>query len=242
MQQGRGYTQLRVRVAPNADYKPLGNAPQAPKEVSLGSPDDVTLRLCAELTAAGFTQDTLETVAKCGPERVASNLALALKKSREAARSATPIRNLGGLVAYMIQHDVTGKDAQAQKVDAKGLTAQKVRKLAALLKNAFEAALQEASRHLRGTLGDDGLGELHDIMRVELNKLTVSQLDKQSWQGASYKAALNAILYGKRRHLFPEHLQSLSAWVGREELFGEYTEKERERIVAEANTLFQADG
>lgn len=243
IQQGRSYTQVRVRVKPNADYTPPGSAPQIHKEVSVeDAPNDDTLRLCAELAAAGFTQNALETVAKYGLERVRSNLTLAVKKAKEAARSATPIRNLGGLIAYMIQHDVAGKDAQTQKVDAKGLTAQKVRELAALLKNAFEADLQEASRHLLGALGDDDLGELHDIMRVELNKLTISQLDKQNWQGASYEAALNATLYGKRRHLFPEHLHSLNAWVGREELFSEYTEKERERIVSEASTLIQADG
>lgn len=243
VQQGRSYTQLRVRIMPNPTYTLPGKVAQAPKEVTSGeAPNEDTLRLCAELTAAGYTQDALDTVAKYGFERVSSNLALAEKKVKEAARSATPIRNLGGLVAYMIQHDVAGKNIAAQEVDAKGLTAQKLRELAALLKNTFEADLRETSRRLRATLSEDDLGELHDIMRVELNKFTLSQLDKQNWQGASYEAALNTTLYQKRRRLFPEQLQSLAAWTGFEELFKEYSEAERERITEAANTLFQAEG
>lgn len=242
VQQGRSYTQLRVRIMPNSNYTLPCRAAQAPKEVAPGgAPEDETLRLCAELAAAGYTQDALETIAKYGYERVSSNLALAEKKAKEAARSATPIRNLGGLVAYMIQHDVAGKNVEAQKVDAKGLTAQKLRELAALLKNAFEADLREASGRLRATFSEDDLGELHDIMRVELNKLTLSQLDKQNWQGASYEAALNTMLYQKRRHLFPKQLQSLAAWTGFEELFSEYSEVERERILEAANTLIKAE-
>lgn len=242
VQQGRSYTQLRVRVTPNPNYTLPGKVLQAPKEVLPGeAPDDTTLRLCAELTAAGYTQDALETITKYGFERVSSNLALAEKKAKEAARSATPIRNLGGLIAYMVQHDVAGRNVEAQKVAAKGLTAQKVKELAALLKNVFETDLREASSRLRATLSEDELGELHDIMRVELNKFTLSQLDKQNWQGASYEAALNTTLYQKRRHLYPEYLQGMTSWKGYEELLGEYSEAERERIIAEAKTLIQAD-
>ncbi len=241
IQQGRSYTQLRVRITPNPDFTPPGRAPEAAKEVGPGGEDDDTLRLCAELTAAGYSQDTLETVAKYGLERVRSNLSLAEKKTKEAARSNTPIRNLGGLIAYMIQHDVAGKSVEAQNVDTEGLIGQKLRELATLLKDAFEANLREASTNLRATFSEDELGELHDIMRVELNKFTVSQLDKQSWKGPSYEAAFNATLYQKRRHMFPEQLQSLDAWTGHEELFPEYSEAERARIIGEANTLIQVD-
>ncbi len=243
IQQGRSYTQLRVRITPNPYYTLPGRTPEAAKEVGSegADADDDTLRLCAELTAAGYSQDTLEIVAKYGLERVRSNLSLAEKKTKEAARSTTPIRNLGGLIAYMIQHDVAGKNVEAQNVDAEGLTGQKLRGLATLLKDVFEANLREASTNLRAMFSDDELGELHDIMRVELNKFTVSQLDKQSWKGPSYEAALNATLYQKRRHLFPEQLQSLDAWTDHEELFPEYSEAERARIISEANTLIQAD-
>lgn len=239
VQQGRGYTQVRFRVTPNPNYVSPGVVPKMPKVLDAGeASDDDTLRLCQQLTAAGYTQNALDTVAKYGRERVASNLALAEKKAKEAARSATPIRNLGGLIAYMIQHDVAGKEVEAQKVAAEGLTPHKVRELATLLKDAFEADLREASARLQETLSDDDLGELHDIMRVELNRFTLAQLDKQGWKGASYDAALNTTLYQKRRELFSERMQSLDAWLDSEELFREYSEAERDRIVEEANTLF----
>lgn len=241
LQQGRSYTQLRVHITPNPSYTVPGKVPQAVEDAVPGDVDDNTLRLCAKLTAAGYTQNALEAIAKYGFARVESNLALAEKKSREAASSAKPIRNLGGLIAYMIHHDVAGKDVETQRVDAKGLTARKLRELAALLKNAFETDLREASDRLRAELSEDDLGELLDIMRVELNKLTLSQLDKQSWQGASYEAALNATLYRKRLNLFPSQFQSLEAWTSQEELFGEFSDPERKRIIEEAEALAQIE-
>ena len=101
----------------------------------------------------------------------------------EAARAATPIREFGGFIACMIQHDVARKEVEAQKVAAEGLTPHKVRLLATLLKDAFEADLQEASARLQETLSDDDLGELHDIMRVDLNRFTLAQLDEIGMEG-----------------------------------------------------------
>ena len=236
VQQGRSYTQLRFHVTPNPDYQPPGKLPQALKDITVENPDE-TLKLSLELAAAGYTQDALETIDTYGLERVSKTLALAKKKAKEAARSTAPIRNLGGLIAYMLKNDTADKTAVAQTAASEGLTPQKVRELATLLKDVFEAALREASEQLQTELSEDELGELHDIMRVELSKFTLTQLDKQNWQGPSYEAALNTTLYQKRRHLFPAPLQSLAAWTDHEELFSEYSVAERARIVEEANAL-----
>ena len=237
LQQGRSYTQIRIRITPNQATN-VGEEMKVVDGVGIERvADDNVLRLCAELTEAGYTQDTLEAIKKYGLERVRNNLSLGQKKAREAGKSATPIRNLGGLIAYMIQHDVASKATEVQRVDARGLTAEKLRELAVLLKEVFEVNLREASEGLGVLLSEDELGELHDIMRVELNKFTISQLDKQNWKGPGYEAVLYTMLYQKRRDLFPEQLQSVSAWAKNEELFAEYSEDERDRIIEEASKL-----
>ncbi|CAN5766345.1 hypothetical protein BH24DEI2_BH24DEI2_19730 [soil metagenome] len=237
VQQGRSYTQLRFRIVPNPDYQPPGKIPQTLKDLTLENFDEDTRQLTMDLAAAGFTQDALETIHTYGFDRVKSNLALAKKKAKEAEQSTAPIRNLGGLITYMLEHDIASKDSAAQAAASEGLTPKKVSELAALLKEVFEAALREASEHLQAALSEDELGDLHDIMRVELSKFTLAQLDKQDWQGPSYEAAFNTTLYRKRRHLFPERLHSLAAYTEHEELFGEYDEAERAKIIEEADAL-----
>lgn len=238
IQQGRSYSQLRFRVWPNPDYAPPAAVGELRELDPIEEPDEATRELVRKLSAAGYTQHALEAIAKYGFERVKNNLALAEKKASEAARSATPIRNLGGLIAYMIQGDVAGKEVEAQAAAAEGLTGQRVRELAALIKDAFEADLREASIDIEADLTENEFGELHDIMRVDLNRFTVAQLDKAGWKGAGYEAALHTTLYQKRPELFPEYLQNLGAWAGFKELLGEYSETERARIMTEASAAF----
>lgn len=209
IQQGRSYTQLRFRVWPNPDYAPPGAIGDVTKEAAADEPDEATVELVRKLTAAGFTQNAREAIARYGFKRVNANLILAHKKAAEAAQSKTPIRNLGGLIAYMIQGDVAGKETEKQAAENEGLTGRKIRELATLLKDAFEADLREASVTIQAELDEGELGELQDIMRVELNRFTLAQLDKAGWQGAGYEAALNITLYQKRSELFPEYLRTL---------------------------------
>ena len=232
IQQGRSYTQVRFRVWPNSNYTPPVTQSDALRELEIvEEPDAATRALIMKLSAAGYTQDALGMIALYGVERVQNNLALAEKKAKEAARSAKPIRNLGGLIAYMIQGDVAGKETEAQTAASEGLTGKKVRELATLLKDAFETDLHEASIEIQKSLVEDELGDLHDIMRVDLNRFVLSQLDKAGWQGAGYQAALHTVLYQKRPELFPASLRTFEAWSKSHEFLSDYSEEERFRII-----------
>lgn len=237
IQQGRSYSQVRFRVWPNPNYMPPVTQSEALQELEVSSePDEATLALMRKLSTAGYTQDALETISQYGIDRVRNNLALAEKKASDAARSAKPVRNLGGLIAYMIQSDVAGKEAEAQTAASEGLTSRKVRELAMLLKDAFETDLRGASVEIQEALSEDELGELHDIMRVDLNRFVLTQLDKAGWKGAGYKAALHTVLYQKRPELFPSSLRTFEAWSSTNEFLSDYSEEEKRKIVGAVTT------
>lgn len=241
IQRGHGYAQIRFQIVPNASSMPLKETSQTPLiDAHDTVVDDESLWLEDELRATGYTRDPSTTIAEYGTERVRNNLISAQNKARKAATSSNPVRNLGGLIAYMIENDIASKYEQAEEEEAHALSAQKLEQLAMLLKDGFEADLHKASGRLQAGMSEADLDELHDIMRVELRKFTLAELDKQNWQGASYEAALNTVLYQKRRYLFPEPYQNLLAWINHEGLFSEYSSEDRNLIVGAARVLLHS--
>lgn len=241
IQRGRGYAQIRFQIMPNANFMPLKETSQTPLiDAHDTVVDGESLRLEGELRAAGYTRDPSTTIAEFGTERVRNNLISAQNKAREAANSSNPVRNLGGLIAYMIENDIASKYEQAEEEESHALSAQKLEQLAMLLKDGFEADFHKASGRLQAGMNEADLDELHDIMRVELGKFTLAELDKQNWQGASYEAALNTVLYQKRRYLFPEPYRNLLAWTNHEGLFSEYSSEDRNLIVGAARALLHS--
>ncbi len=244
IQRGRGYAQIRFQIMSNTSYTPLEATSHAPlgnaqdTDTAIG---DESLRLEDELRTAGYTLNPSATIAKYGTERVRDNLIKAQEKACEAAISSNPIRNLGGLITYMIENDIAGKYAQVDEEELHTLSTQELHQLATLLKDGFEADLRRASGRLQAAMTEAELDELHDIMRVELGKYTLAELDKRNWRGASYEAALNTMLYQKRRSLFPSPYHSLITWTNHEGLFSEYSPEDRNLIIGAARALLQGN-
>lgn len=240
IQRGHGYAQIRFQIMPNTSYTSLEATLHAPA----GSGQDTTtgdkpLRLEDELRAAGYTLNPSATIAKYGTERVRNNLLRAQEKALEALTSSNPVRNLGGLIAYMIENDIASKYAQDDGGKPHTLSTQELHQLATLLKDSFKADLCRASGRLQAAMTEAELDELHDIMRVELGKYTLAELDRQNWQGPSYEAALNAMLYQKRRSLFPSPYQNLATWTNQEGFFSNYSSDDRDLIIGAARALLQ---
>lgn len=240
IQRGRGYAQIRFQIMPNTSHTPLDETSHAPvgnaQDTAIGNE---SLQLENELRAAGYTLNPGATIAKYGTERVRNNLIKAQEKAREAATSSNPVRNLGGLIAYMIENDIASKYAQGDEREPHTLSTQDLHQLATLLKDSFEADVRRASGRLQAAMTEAEMDELHDIMRVEFGKYTLAELDRQNWRGASYEAALNTMLYQKRRSLFPSPYQNLVAWTNHAGLFSDYSSDDRDLIIGAARALLQ---
>ena len=105
------------------------------------------LELADALREAGFMGDALTTIKHHGHERIAWALKAARKAEKDAAGTAKPVHNLGGLIVHLL------KTGSAQDYDVKperqaALTPKRALDVAEQLKRAFEDA---RSDELEGT-------------------------------------------------------------------------------------------
>lgn len=189
--------------------------------------------LVSALKEAGFTQDPHEFIAKFGAPRVEANLALARKTFREAAATKNPIKNLGGLIAYMIENDIAANEIKKEDVGS----TDRIKELAKMLLDLLEHERSQFQNQLWKQLPKEEREHLHDIMRVELERVTLTTLDAKQWKGRSYEAIRNKFLHRAYAEHYPTELQSLAAFVASRELFQEFDTSTSQAIVAQAEAL-----
>lgn len=221
---GRTCTHVVFHITPNAKSDaPVLEVPQDDSE------------LVRALRDAGFTQNPHDFIEKYGAQRVEANLTLARKKFREAASTKKPIANLGGLIAYMIDKDIAAdelaKDSGASKV--------RISELAKTLRDLLEHERSLFQNQLWKQLPKEEREHVHDIMRVELEGVTLDTLDRVQWKGRSYEAIRNKFLHATYAGRYPHELQHLSTFVKSRELFGEFDADTRDAIVKQAETLLE---
>ena len=197
------------------------------------------MQLADELRGAGYTGDAQHTIGTYGAAYVRETLRLALKAERAESRSAKPIRNVGGLIAHLLKSGAAQESAAAKQDERrpKDLSAKEIDKLANQLRQAFDFARSEQSHAVWEALDEDDQGAVHDVMRVELNDFTLTQLDKQGWRGASYETLRTGVLFTHRAELFAPYLFTLEAFTQEQNLFSEFKKEDKARILSRAEDL-----
>ncbi len=225
---GRTYTQIRFKVKPNSNYQAppgLESQNQTQTDTELTSQE---IRLITLLNESGYSQNASETIKTYGLKRVETNLNLAKKKAREAAATQKPIMNLGGLIAYMIKHDVADAEAKQSQIEAETQTLERMTDLLeSSYLQAYSAGLHKYWEDLLKTEKD----AVHDIIRVSAHSSLLKVLDQSSWSGRAYEAERNRVLLNEYEDALPLNLRSVSVFVKHEGLLGEFTQEQQDQMI-----------
>ena len=226
---GRKYTRLRFIIERSAP------ATGKPKSLPTLEPTQLAEHqlLARELEAAGFTQNPFDTIERYGPEVVTRVLKKARAAERRANFTKSPIQNLGGLITWMLRSGVgEGADEEAEaKVGDGTLSESDVTTYAEALRDAYAAARAEHLETHWQTLKSEEQIELHDIMKVVLDRHTLSLLGKADWRGLIYETARDRALIIQGLVELPEDLNSIAGYLEKHFTF-DVSEHERERITS----------
>ncbi len=234
----RSYNQVRFDL--EYEHTPetlLGTASTASP---VTSPEEVLppelATLARDLREAGYNQDPLHAVEQYGFEVVQRTLKLARKAEREAATTRNPIRNLGGLIARMLQRGAATLDVE--KSDSpKPISREEAALRARELQDAYSIALADAATTLWHELEEDVRQEVLALMRVELNVQQIKVLDRNNWAGPSFVSSRNAYLFRAYPDRFPSSVHDLGAYIEANGLLGEYSDVELKLIYKELERL-----
>jgi plasmid replication initiation protein len=219
---GLAYDQVRFDVKHNLTYRPEFS------EVAIEEDVD---SLAKHLKLMGYIGDAHQAVEKYGTERVRRNLLVAQKHIADAFRGAQPIKDPGWLISYMIEHNSAERQTHDQARAREGLNAQQMQEIAAVLETNYEAEVREISNVLIKEMSDTELERLHNLMRAELDRLTLTQLYRHNWTGAVYEAAVSSVIYQKQRFLLPARFQTFAAWATYEGLLSAFSLEEQGEII-----------
>lgn len=236
-QKSRSYNQVRFdleyELTPDArSGMASAGLPAVPPEEVL-SPEVATL--VRDLREAGYNQDPLQAVEQYGLEVVQRTLKLARKVERDAATTRNPIRNLGGLIARMLQRGAATLDVESDS--PKLISREEAALQARELHDAYSIALADAATSLWDELEEDVQQELLALMRVELNVQQVKVLDRSNWTGPSFVSSRNAYLFRVYSDRFLPSMHDLGSFIEANGLLGEYSDVERTLIYKELERL-----
>lgn len=216
-------------VAEGGPIEPLGARPGR----SL-SPDIQELAIL--LREVNYVGNIEEIVNEYGVEYVRRTVEIARKVERDAASSSKPIRNLGGLIQHLLKSGVAREDSK--RLDGgRAPTVGEIDRLARMCVDALSHARTEHAEHVWEFMTEEERDRVHDLMRIELSKFEVKQLNKASWQGPTYTTCRNKILFSHHAELYPKSHATVAAFVAEEGLLGEFGEKVQHEIISVAEEL-----
>ena len=193
------------------------------------------LKIIQELHAAGYTQNIHGTIERYGVEHVAGVLKLAKKQQRDAATGHKPVKNLGGLIAYLLKN----VDPQKGLFDEPDLRDQgEVGRLAEQLIHTVEALRQQEAERLWGELPAAEREDLCQLLERDLNPFERAILEREGRASKGFLAMRNVALFQNRVDLFPSYLHNHREYVHYEtSLFSDYPREVKESILNEADRL-----
>lgn len=163
------------------------------------------------LTEAGYVQDPFKAIDQYGLQLVRNTLKLARKTEAKANTSSRPIKNLGGLIAFMLREGAAEHYGDTDHVID-------LNKMAASINLDFADARTAYASTLWKAMTPDERDALHDQMRVVMTPFTLERVDKADWSGSLYEAARNNLLLDQ--NTLPEHLEDITVFVKHENFFG----------------------
>lgn len=194
------------------------------------------LELADALREAGFMGDALTTIKHHGHERIAWALKAARKAEKDAAGTAKPVRNLGGLIVHLL------KTGSAQNYDVKperqaALTPRRALDVAEQLKRAFEDARSDGlERHWEAMSGAEREA-VHRDMRSGLNAFALKQLELEKWAGSAYRSARNVALLERLPDLFPSETEDIVRFAEQNEFFSALSADDKQTVFANLRPL-----
>jgi Protein involved in initiation of plasmid replication len=193
------------------------------KGVTLPLTDDTTLQLRIDALAqtlmdAGYQQDPYAAIETHGVDVVETAVKLAHEAERMGERSTRPIYNKGGLIHHTLSSGLAERRmATMTEVQLEGRT--NAREVARALVEAFESARHEVAENLWAEISEDEQRGFIGLMRLELSKFQVDQLEKAAWQGALFEASKREVILSLYPDEIPPYLQSLDAFIQEVDFF-----------------------
>ena len=180
--------------------------------------------------------DALTTIKHHGHERIVWALKAARKAEKDAAGTAKPVRNLGGLIAHLLKTGSAGDDDVKPERPA-ALSLKRALDVAEQLKRAFEAARSdELERHWEA-LSVAEREAVHRDMRGGLNALALKQLELEKWAGSAYRSARNVTLLERLPDLFPSEIGDVARFAEQNEFFGALSAEDKQAVLANLRPL-----
>ena len=122
------------------------------------------------------------------------------------------------------------EEAEAKTGDGT-LSESDINTYAEALRDAYAAARAEHLETHWQTLNSEEQTELHDIMKVVLDRHTLSLLGKANWRGLIYETTRNRALIIQGLVVLPEDLSSITSYLKTHFTF-DVSPVERERIIS----------
>lgn len=190
------------------------------------------------LEQSGFRQNPSETIDKYGLDLVERVLRKAKETERQAAKTNRPIRNIGGLIAWMLRSGTVEGDMMASNGLGGELSHEQVQAYAASLRDSYSSArtefLQDYWRKLEPSQQDD----IIDIMKAVLDRHTLKLLNKADWQGLVFEAAKHRVMVEQKLVILPKKLSALRMFLKDSDI--DLDDDNRARVISAALQLEEA--
>ena len=189
------------------------------------------------LREAGFVGDAEGVVLEHGEELVRRTVEMARRIVRDAAGTARPIHNPGGLIQKLIKTGAANREplSSAERQEAARVTPNEVAET--LATTLAHARAEHAEKVWTQHFTEDEQAELHDEMRLSLTRFEVDILDRANWEGGSYAPLRNKVLFEQHTDLFPLELRSIKAFAEHTSMLEEYEPTVRDAVLKAAEAL-----
>lgn len=192
--------------------------------------------LAQALIDAGYQQDPYAAIEAYGTEVIETALKLADEAQRMGERSTRPIYNKGGLIHHTLSSGLAQRRVAA-RAEPKPEPLANVREVAKVLAEAYESARDEVAENLWAEMSEDEQREFTGLMRLELSKFQVDQLEKAQWQGPLFETGKREVILSLYPDELPPHLSSLDAYVEYVNFFQAYEKVAAGAVLEEARNL-----
>lgn len=166
-------------------------------------------KLEASLEQSDFRQNPSETIDKYGIDLVERALRKAKETERQAAKTNRPIRNIGGLIAWMLRSGTVEGEAMASNNLGDELSHEQVQAYAASLRDSYSSARTEYLQDYWCKLEPNQQDDIIDIMKAVLDRHTLKLLNKADWQGLVFEAAKHRVMVEQKLVTLPKKLSAL---------------------------------
>jgi plasmid replication initiation protein len=238
IKEGRKVVEIQFTVRPNHEAAQGGDL--LPTEIPMFSlsaeaeAETERRQLERELQESGFIFDAADTIDRYGHDYVRETLKLAKRTKARAERTTKPIQNLGGLINAMLREG-SARPTESEAPEGKRagkLDDKRIKEVADTLIQAFSDRVDQFFDEAWKGMGRKQREAVRQVMKEQLDRFTLKQLDKDGWRGLIYEAARQRVMVDAGFVELPSSLGSVESYVEEEQLLASYPLQIRRRIMA----------